>query len=400
MFPADAIEYITSITECRNQEKDMRMIQERNERWGWLHAQIREMLVDDVKVSWLTILDYTMRIGGALVRMGGIAGVNTDRNHRYKGYSRQVITDSIAAMNREGYDVSMLFGIPDFYDKFGYAVCLANHTLTLSTRDAERAQPLLKTRVWKPADDLTVIRRIYNATNESRSCSLVRPENWNGWMRGSDWGYEKESIVAVDAQDRVVGYVALDVSTTQVRAFEIGASPRSHNTEVYESLLRALANLAIERRCAEIEVFLPNDHSFSIFARRFGCAFRSTYPRNAEGMGRIVNVSRLFEKLLPEFNRRLVLTNNKDLTAAIDFVTDIGTVKLRIEEGKATLAAKSPTRNQLHIPQSVLFQLVTGYRNIDDIRNDEGVKANSNVVSLLQILMPMRCPYIWRGDHF
>ena len=49
-------------------------------------------------------------------------------------------------MQHEGFDVSMLFGIPNFYPKFGYATCMAQPKVSIKTRDAElanaRALPL------------------------------------------------------------------------------------------------------------------------------------------------------------------------------------------------------------------------------------------------------------------
>jgi predicted acetyltransferase len=69
-------------------------------------------------------IDLPMRIGDAVIRMAGIGDVYTEREHRMKGYMRYLYEDTLTYMTEEGYDVSMLFGIPDFYTKFGYAVCL------------------------------------------------------------------------------------------------------------------------------------------------------------------------------------------------------------------------------------------------------------------------------------
>ena len=56
--------------------------------------------------------------------MGGIAGVDTNEEHRNKGYSRRVMEDCTAFMTENGFDVAMLFGIPNFYPKFGYATVI------------------------------------------------------------------------------------------------------------------------------------------------------------------------------------------------------------------------------------------------------------------------------------
>ena len=76
--------------------------------------------MDGEVASWLWVLDLPTRLLGQTVRMGGIGGVNTKESHRMKGYARRLLSDTVSYMTEQGYDVTMLFGIPDFYDKFGY----------------------------------------------------------------------------------------------------------------------------------------------------------------------------------------------------------------------------------------------------------------------------------------
>src|SRR2546423_1535943 len=83
-----------------------------------------ELVMDGKGVSRLWLLELPMRVGSAVVRMGGIAGVGTDREYRMRGLSRRVMANSTHWMADEGYDCATLFGIRDFYDKFGYAPCM------------------------------------------------------------------------------------------------------------------------------------------------------------------------------------------------------------------------------------------------------------------------------------
>ena len=78
--------------------------------------------------SFVMINDLQMRIGAAQVRIGGIGGVSTDRNHRNKGYSRMCMEAAVDWMSSNGFDMSFLFGIRDFYDKYGYTTCMPDHT--------------------------------------------------------------------------------------------------------------------------------------------------------------------------------------------------------------------------------------------------------------------------------
>src|SRR6266536_3592169 len=131
----------------------------------------REMLIDGQVVCWLTLIDYAMRIGSARVRMAGIAGVETKSEHRMKGYMRVLFQDTLEYMRNEGFDVSMLFGIPSFYPKFGYATCMALYKVMVKTRNAELAKGLarpVQARPIAPAD-LPAVAELYNRANASRS---------------------------------------------------------------------------------------------------------------------------------------------------------------------------------------------------------------------------------------
>ena len=57
---------------------------------------------DEQDISRLWIHEYQMRFGTALLKMGGIAGVGTNEEHRNKGYSRRVMEDSTAFMTENG----------------------------------------------------------------------------------------------------------------------------------------------------------------------------------------------------------------------------------------------------------------------------------------------------------
>src|SRR5690242_20576154 len=77
--------------------------------------------IDGHAVSGLWVVPFTLRIGAATVRMDGIAGVGTETEHRRRGYSRRVLEATVRWMQQGDAPLSMLYGIPDFYPKFGYA---------------------------------------------------------------------------------------------------------------------------------------------------------------------------------------------------------------------------------------------------------------------------------------
>ncbi|MFH1567284.1 MAG: GNAT family N-acetyltransferase, partial [Gemmatimonadota bacterium] len=70
-----------------------------------------EFVHEGVSVSRAWVVDRQMRIGAAVLRVGGIGGVGTEEEYRRRGLARQVLERCVELMTREGYDASFLFGI-------------------------------------------------------------------------------------------------------------------------------------------------------------------------------------------------------------------------------------------------------------------------------------------------
>lgn len=351
---------------------------------------IREMFIDSLVACSLKVIDYTMRVGTAQVRMAGIADVETKKEHRMKGYMRILFQDTLDYMQHAGFDVSMLFGIPNFYPKFGYATCIAQPKVAIKTRDAERskAQALpLQVRPLVPVD-LPVIADLYNAVNAVRTCSVVRASSsYQGFTQGTGWWMRTEAVIFEQAGQRFAGYAAWDRNEQAVDVIEVEALDEAF----YPTLLDHFAQQAIAKRCEAIRFHMPPDHPFAEFVQRYGCEWTITQPRQADGMLRIMNQATLFDKLRPELERRL---------AAVRLDALPGMILLRTELGETVLKATSPDCVWLELPQDKLIQLVTGYRSVHDVCSEPGVKMTSSSELLWNVLFPKGHPYVWMADHF
>ncbi len=98
-----------------------------------------EVIVGDRTVSWLSIEPFTLRIGAATVRMDGIAGVGTEEEFRRRGYARRLLEATVAWMRQGDAALSMLYGIRDFYPKFGYATAGPDHRVVIQPGGARGA---------------------------------------------------------------------------------------------------------------------------------------------------------------------------------------------------------------------------------------------------------------------
>ena len=372
---------------------------------------VKELVIAGEAVSRVQTQHCEMRVGQAVVRMRGIGGVDTQRSHRMKGYARRLMEEWIDWMRQEGYEMSALFGIQDFYHRFGYSTWSADHELRIQTRDAERARGSLHVGEAGAADGSELVA-LYNEANRLRTCSLIRGDDWPHFRDGfgdpnddeDEGAYAGEGCVLVVRDDSggIAGYAALSQNRDVTAVAELASRPGSVQAEVFESLLATLAATAVERRCGEIKFFLPPDHAFCVFARRYGCEAESDYPRNADAMGRIVCLRSLFEKLAPDLNRRIQeCPSDLPDCGSVTFVTDIGSVGLRWDRGEVSVADRENSGGiRVELPQCILAQLVVGYRDIDDARSEPTVTIPAAALPLLRALFPLDTPYMWRADRF
>lgn len=362
-------------------------------KWMKIHLALSD---DESDVSRLWAPTFDMRIGSAVVKMGGIAGVGTKEEHRMRGYSRLVMDESTRYFAETGHDVAVLFGIPNFYHKFGYVSALPVTTLTVKVKDvlAGFGGSLTLSTVRPLRDeDWSAVLDIYHDNHRTRTGTLLRPrETWQGYRHGTEWGCKTETFVVTDEMGKVVGYVTFDAVDNACRIGDLGYQTPA----VFPTLLTTMVEQAQRRDLEEFEVKLPPDHPFVLFCRHCGGAVRTIYQRNRGGMARIINLRLLFEKLTGLLTERLA----EEWNGALRLQTDLGTVTLEIAGGQVFVSDNAtPTWNVI-ISQMSLTQLIMGYRSVSDVALDDGAHLSADVVPLLNALFPVGHPWMAIPDWF
>ncbi len=355
-----------------------------------------ELLLDGESVSGMVIWKHDMRIGAVVVKMGGIAHLHTKPQHRMKGYGRQVMRAGIRYMQEHGFDISVLFGISDFYHRWHFSPCMASSKLVMSTRDAERAPKHHGVLPARQAD-MTTIRRMYHRNNYGHTGCLMRPRRgWQGFQVGSYWHVGAVPYVIVQ-KDKVVGYFVLDDRDDCCVVAEIGYD----SFDVFPTMVKVFARVAISRRIERIEVCVPPDHPFVDHTVLYGADVTQTYPRNRDVMGAIINQRSLFEKMLPELSRRLAESALSDWTGKFAVLSDLEATVLSVRGGQVKLSGRSRKLDgRLKLTQEKLVQLVMGYRSVSSVVSETGVRLTGNIAAVLSVLFAKGFPYIWPTDHF
>jgi len=357
-------------------------------------SHLRVVVADNKVASWLTVLDYRMRVGSAKVRMGAIAEVETKGRFRMKGYMRALMEDAVRYMVERGDVLSVVMGIRDFYYRFGYVSCIPDRSLSVYTRVAETAAKEAKHLRFRKARkaDSEKLLGIYDQCTAGRTGALVRDaEYFAGHAKAG-----QEVIVVEDGRGRVVGYTVYNKKGHDLWIVEVAAA----TTDAYPALMGRLASVAVKRRVGNFMLQLAPDDPFAEFCHRHGCRWTTTYQKNAHTMMRIINQERLFRAMRPDLERRLRHSELANRSVRLTLKTNLDETTFRFSKGRLDLASDGRLGRTVELPQTHLAQLVVGYRSAGDVLDELGIRADEHARRVLAVLFPPGHPRIWNGRRF
>lgn len=273
--------------------------------WNWL-AYCRNAYIDNSHYDWqastLGLIDgqavthwgvwrCRMRIGRARVRMAGVGAVATHGDFRKRGLMARTARAGAQAARAAGYDVSVLFGIRDFYHRFGYVRAWPYRTYFVPAGELAAGPAKMKLRPFplRHRDDLAAP---YNRRCARLTGSAVRPtftandKGWEGYLWHGD-------------DEKPAGYVI--VSDAECERFELidhaGDTPR---------VLAALGTLAKRRKARELRCRDMHPRGgLARTLRRGTCRVETRYVRNGEAMIRTLNLATTLAKMCGELSARL-----------------------------------------------------------------------------------------------
>lgn len=366
-----------------------------------------QLWVDQEHVSGLAVVDQKVRAGSAALKMAGIAGVWTAEQHRKKGYASRVMVAAIAEMERRSYDVSVLFGIPDFYHRYGYVVFSANVVCEVETGSLALPRSKGFRVIPVTGKDLPRIVRIFAESNVHRSGSCVRPRGWvprhsrpgDGWrmprMGGDTDRRPGRAFVVRGGRGEVVGYAAFDAQARKITVSEVGGTNRA----AYPAMLRRIRQEAEKVRADKVRFCLPADEPFGEYLNRFEATWTINYPTNSGAMARIIGLTSTLDMMCPTLERRLGAAGADLPPQGLTLMTDIGSLSLHTRKGVVVTSGES-SRIRVRCSQTTLCQLLFGYRSAEDLAVAGELNIGKRWLPLVSTLFPKGNPYVWWGDRF
>jgi predicted acetyltransferase len=308
-----------------------------------------------------------------------------------KGYSRRVMENSLRWMRREGFDTSMLYGILNFYPKFGFAAAFPGLAWSLAVRDAERVPAREFGITDYKSEHLAAVLKIFHANNLDRTGPMRRdPKTWQPFRKGSAWGVKTVCKVALSENGDVAGYVVYDNQPLAATIIEM-----SYRTpEVFGALLRLVARLAWEQRLERIKLILPEDDLFVAFCKPLGLRLEATFRSDGGAMVRMINLVSALKSVAAELGGRMVRSGALNLHTNLDAVG--------LEWSGEGLAIRAPLKGAetARMPQWVLAQLLYGYLNATALAAQGVLQGSDKALSLLDEMFPARPHFAYTVDEF
>jgi len=347
----------------------------------------RVAVLDGELIAYLRAAPRIICIGGARVRMGGLAEVCTLKAYRNRGIATHLLREMIDLLNERGFPVSMLYGNAGFYGRVGWERCLIVHRLEVDRRLLPSYEGHGSVRDYRDSD-LDEIMRLYRSTYEGRSCQTVRPrEYWRGRTL-------KQGVFRVYDPGEVRGYLIY-----RIRKSDEGSRILSIEEIAYQGhdALRALVGNISSRQDIEKVRYAspPDDHVLSLLSRP-----GSRIEVSWDGMFRVNDVISTLKSLKDNFRGfagRLALKLHDE---TVEGNTD--TFVINGLEGDIEIYRDASENGELlEMDIRALSQLVPGTLAVSDLASTGAIEfSSSNALELGERLFPRRNPFQNPLDHF
>ncbi len=357
-------------------------------------------------VSHLRIVPVEVRIGEAILKMGGIGTVCTNHYYRNRGFASLLVQEAIKYLKGNNFDVTILFSLKDdFYEKFGFTMAIPEYECIVKVEDIatiKKDNSFIKYEIGRfKKDDLKDIMRIYDEGSKEVVLSVVRTEEY--WK----WYYKKFSNAYLVKRGKIpIAYFIADIRGNYIVVKELAFCDDNsiRADELYRLILSKLSLLAKRINAGMINFKLPPDHPFIEYSLiNVGANINISYKRTAGGMFQIINIENTLKKMIPQF--KSYLRNNLpnlDINERFSLIVNSEKFDFFIRKNEVSISksVQSDSRSFIKCSQQVLSKLLVGYHKAKVILSSTNSSLQGIPEYLVNALFPQRFPFFWENDHF
>ncbi len=360
-----------------------------NSHYDWEASRIG--LLDGQLVTHYGVWGYDMRIGSAQVRTGGIGAVATHSDYRKHGFMAHTIQASLQAMRVLGYDISILFGIDNFYHKFGYTRGWPERNYQVGVANLPAEPPLRRAQKFTPRRHAE-LETLYNREYAEFTGNAVRPtyRNYGFFCHRNLLGYRWNAEDGSPA-----GYVLYFHQGTRLNCIEAIGDP--------EQILRVLALAGKHLGCTELEFrTFPYQSGVARRLRQGICREIAEYRRNGGCMLCVINLPATLHKLREEFSRRLLASPFAAWCGELLIGGEQEQTLLAIDHGQVSVLPLDAPAHASHAIHggSAIARLLVGAEAPEAIVEEAGIELSGDAGRLLGTLFPNQYPNLSFFDRY
>jgi predicted N-acetyltransferase YhbS len=373
-------------------------------------------------LSHLVIDPQAVRYGAATLRVDQLGDVWTEEACRGRGYARRLLTAATAHMRRGDGALSLLYGIGDFYHRFGYTTLGADYSVVL--READRGATLPDGWTVRPVRgaDLPTIRALYEAGTQGSTLAFVRTDEASIWTKLAATARRQRDDtcrVVVDPEGNVGAYLwegrgfwVVDLSRERwfpddlTLGEVIAGSPAAADAAL--AAARQWAAEEAGRRGPRIRVAhcgAAPGSAIAAGAQYQEAAVHQTSWQSAGPQVRTLDTFRLLKGIEPELTRHIWRLGRLParLRGAVRVQAETGATMItvqpeRVDVRPATIAAGGAIR-EITLAQTTLIRLVLGALPPRDLLARSEPQLDAWAQEWLVALFPSRQPYMYPLDR-
>jgi GNAT superfamily N-acetyltransferase len=326
--------------------------------------------------------------------------VATAPEHRRRGYMRALIERFHRLVSDQGYDLSIINGIPYYYRQYGYSYALDLNnadSLPSSKIPAADEQELNRFHLRKATPgDVTELVKLYNQATSSLQIRDLRDQKY--WQFLLVYMEFPVQVIEEKPGGRILGYFCAHKleTTLGIKIFE-AASPQDEAGMFVLKILKSQGG-------GEVQIGGPETDTLKRLVRSLGSNPLPGY----QWLIRIPNFSALLSKIAPVLELRLRSSVFSDLTTDLRINLYREALRLQFRRGKllevtplsfvdASVGAEG---GDINIPPAAFIRLIFGYRQLDELLDAwPDIRLQPGCGDLLEILFPKMTSYFfmpWR----
>jgi hypothetical protein len=302
----------------------------------------------------------------------------------------------MSAMRELGYDYSLLFGISDYYHRFGY--CQAWPAMDLRVDVADLPQPPLRLslserRLSEIQCGQGAVMDIYNRDNAFRTGTAEQPIYS---LSASPYWKDFRLDALVDAGGQTVGYLAHSKSGQELTVMEVGGLDESCGLD---QIIAAIREVAKRSECSHVLVAcFSYQHPLVQALRQGTCKVEMRHRLSGGAMGAVVNLHGCLKAMEEELSWRVAHSGLKDTSTSLAVDGQGETVTLAISPGHVRVTSGQDSRDRI-ICGAISARLILGSEAPAALVH-QGVKYQGHALALTEVLFPQQWPLLHRLDGF